>query len=72
MKKKSNRPPVIAKKLLLVMRRYLQEYSSAGDLLEEFREITARKNRRIAVLWYWGQFFLLCRHIFIPMFIMEE
>jgi putative ABC transport system permease protein len=65
MKKKSNRPPVIAKKLLLVMRRYLQEYSSAGDLLEEFREITARKNRRIAVLWYWGQvFFALPAYIY--------
>jgi putative ABC transport system permease protein len=65
MKKKPNRPPVIAKKLLLVMRRYLQEYSSAGDLLEEFREITARKNRRIAVLWYWGQvFFALPAYIY--------
>jgi putative ABC transport system permease protein len=65
MKKKSNRPPVIAKKLLLVMRRYLQEYSSVGDLLEEFREITARKNRRIAVLWYWGQvFFALPAYIY--------
>jgi len=39
------------------MRRYSKEYSSTGDLLEEYREIAEEKKRFFAALWYWGQVF---------------
>jgi len=65
MKKKPNRPPALAKKLLLSMQRYSQEYSSSGDLLEEYREISEQRNKLIAVIWYWAQvFFALPTYIY--------
>lgn len=50
-------PPLLAKILLSYMRRYTSEYSSTGDLLEEYREILRGKSRLVADLWYWGQVF---------------
>lgn len=65
MKKKFIQPPVLAKKILLLMQRYSREYSSSGDLLEEYREIAENRNKSIAVIWYWAQvFFALPAYIY--------
>jgi putative ABC transport system permease protein len=57
MPKKPCQPPLLAKKLLSYMQRYSTEYSSTGDLLEEYRELAEEKARIFATLWYWGQVF---------------
>ncbi len=48
---------MLAKKLLSYMQRYSTEYSSSGDLLEEYRELAEEKTRIFATLWYWVQVF---------------
>ncbi len=55
MSKKPVHPPYLAKKLLSFMRNYSKEYSSGGDLVEEYREIAKERGRCIAYLWYWWQ-----------------
>ena len=53
MSKKPVHPPYLAKKLLSFMRRYSEEYSSGGDLVEEYREIAKERGKCTACLWYW-------------------
>ncbi len=55
MSKKPAHPPYLAKKLLSFMRRYSEEYSSGGDLVEEYREIAKERGKCTACLWYWWQ-----------------
>jgi putative ABC transport system permease protein len=55
MSKKPVRPPYLAKKLLSFMRHYSEEYSSGGDLVEEYKEIAKEKGKCVAYLWYWWQ-----------------
>ena len=57
MPKKPYQPPLLAKKLLSYMQRYSTEYSSTGDLLEEYRELAEEKTRIYATVWYWAQVF---------------
>jgi putative ABC transport system permease protein len=67
MSKKPVHPPYLAKKLLSFMRRYSEEYSSGGDLVEEYREIARERGRCIAYLWYWWQVLYA-----IPVYIMLQ
>lgn len=55
MSKKPVHPPYLAKKLLSFMRHYSEEYSSDGDLVEEYREIAKERGKCVAYLWYWWQ-----------------
>ncbi len=55
MQKKPPQPPLLARKLLSYMIRYSSEYSSTGDLLEEYRGLAKEKKKTLANLWYWGQ-----------------
>lgn len=55
MSKKPVHPPYLAKKLLSFMRHYSEEYSSGGDLVEEYREIAKERGKCVAYLWYWWQ-----------------
>ena len=55
MSKKPVHPPYLAKKLLSFMRRYSEEYSSGGDLVEEYRGIAKERGKCVAYLWYWCQ-----------------
>ncbi len=57
MSKKLVHPPYLAKKLLSFMRHYSEEYSSGGDLVEEYRETAKERGRCTAYLWYWWQVF---------------
>ena len=65
MSKKSPHPPYFAVKLLSLMKRYSDEYSTTGDLVEEYREIAKEKGRYFADFWYLGQVFCM-----IPTFIL--
>ena len=70
MPKTSIQPPYLAKKLLSYMGRFSVEYSCAGDLLEEYREIAQEKKRFFADLWYWGQvFYALPNYIFTHIYL---
>ncbi len=55
MSKKPVHPPYMAKKLLSFMRHYSEEYSSGGDLMEEYRGIAKERGKCVAYLWYWWQ-----------------
>jgi putative ABC transport system permease protein len=55
MSKKSVHPPCLAKKLLSFMRHYSEEYSSDGDLVEEYLDIAKERGKCVAYLWYWWQ-----------------
>lgn len=48
-------PPYLAKKLLSFMKYYSEEYSSGGDLVEEYRGIAKERGTCVAYLWYWWQ-----------------
>lgn len=57
MSKKINKeiPPHLARWLLLRMSRYEDDFLSAGDLHEEFKEIRQQAGHQKARFWYWNQ-----------------
>lgn len=52
---KSTRPPRLAYWIISVLRRYEDEFASAGDFDEEYSRITAEKGKIRAHMWYWWQ-----------------
>jgi len=48
-------PPRLAKAILSLLKYYQEEHFINSDFEGDFQEITAKRGRFRAVLWYWGQ-----------------
>jgi putative ABC transport system permease protein len=55
MGKTKGQQPKLGKRLLAFLTHYEDEFSSSGDLGEEFEERVFERGRSRALLWYWGQ-----------------
>ena len=54
-KQKSSKPPRLAEKILLRMRKNGEEFSFLGDMSEEYSSCCHKRGKKAAQVWYWGQ-----------------
>ena len=55
MSRPDHMPPKIAKRLLLFLKQYEDEYALSSELDKEYRILAANKGVFLAALWYWAQ-----------------